>query len=181
MGLVLYTPYNSVTWMLPILGQWGASAGKGVMIDPTPPYMWRPVFLNVLSRIGTVAGAARATGVSVPSVNAARRRDPEFNLQVEEARQLAVDYLEQVAWDRATRHSDQLLMFLLKAHRPDVYNRATRSELSGPDGGPIPVKAYVGFDPAVWNNQARPGDEVETIDGDFAVIPEERAQVGSSQ
>ena len=154
--------------------------GEANMLDPTPPFLWRPAFLNLLARMGTVAGAARATGVSVAAVNKARKNDVEFDVQCQEAMQYAVEWLEQVAWDRATRHSDQLLIFLLKAHKPEVYNRATRNELSGPDGGPIPVKAYIGFDPTKWNDHAQPGDQVQTIDGDFVVVPEERKQVVSS-
>lgn len=150
------------------------------MHDPTPPYMWRPAFLNVLARTGTIAGAARAVGIAVQTVNAARKRDVEFDLQCQEAIQYAVEWLEQIAWDRAARHSDQLLIFLLKAHKPEVYNQATKNEHSGPNGGPIPVKAYIGFDPGQWNSQTKPGDEVQTVDGEYVVIPEERRQVVSS-
>lgn len=150
------------------------------MHDPTPPYMWRPAFLSVLSRTGTISSAARAVGIAVPVVSAARKRDVEFDVQCQEAVQYAIEWLETVAWDRATRHSDQLLIFLLKSHKPEVYNRATRNEHSGPDGGPIPVKAYIGFDPTKWNEHVQPGEKVQTIDGDFVIIPEERKQVVSS-
>ena len=150
------------------------------MHDPTPPYMWRPAFLSVLSRTGTIAGAARAVGIAVQTVNAARKRDVEFDLQCQEAIQYAVEWLEQIAWDRAARHSDQLLIFLLKAHKPEVYNQATKNEHSGPGGGSIPVKAYIGFDPNQWNSQTKPGDEIQTVDGEYVVIPEERRQVVSS-
>jgi hypothetical protein len=151
------------------------------MNDPTPPYMWRPAFLSVLARVGTISGAARAVGVSVQVVNAARNRDTEFEVQCQEAIQYAIEWLEQVAWDRAVRHSDPILIFLLKSHKPEVYNRATRNELSGPGGGPIPVKAYIGFDPSKWNSSVKPGDPVQTIDGDFVVMPEERKQVAGSE
>lgn len=43
--------------------------------------------------------------------------------------------------DEIRRYSDLLTIFLLKAHRPDKYRETTRQELSGPAGGPIPVKA----------------------------------------
>lgn len=161
------------------IGSVGDASEETDMYDPTPPYIWRPAFLNILARMGTIAGAARAVGVSVTVVNNARRRDVEFDVQCQEAVQYAVEWLEQIAWDRAARHSDQLLIFLLKAHKPEVYNRATRNELSGPDGGPIPVKAYIGFDPTKWNGHV-PGERVQTIEGDFVVIPEERSQVVSS-
>lgn len=149
------------------------------MRDPTPPHMWRPAFLSVLSRMGVISGAARAVGISPSAVHMARRKDAEFDLQCHDAMQMAIEHLEQVAWDRATKHSDQLLIFLLKAHKPEVYNQAVKTEHSGPGGGPIPVKAYIGFDPSKWNASTKAGDEVETVDGDYVIIPEERKQVAS--
>lgn len=151
------------------------------MRDPTPPFMWRPAFLNILSRTGSISGAARAVGVSTAVVNTARKRDEQFDLQCQEAVQYAIEWLEQIAWERAAKHSDQLLIFLLKAHKPEVYNQATRTEHSGPDGGPIPVKAYIGFDPSKWGAHTKPGDEVETVDGEYVVIPEGQKQVASNE
>lgn len=119
------------------------------------------------------------SGVSPSTVSGARSRDIEFDVQVKEAIQFAVDRLEQIAWDRAAAHSDQLLMFLLKAHRPEVYNQATKTEHSGPGGGAIPVKAYVGFDPAEWG-QHKPGDKTKTVDGDYVIVPESRPQIADS-
>lgn len=34
-------------------------------------------------------------------------------------------------------YSDTLLIFMLKAHKPDMYRETVRSELTGKDGGPI--------------------------------------------
>ena len=53
-----------------------------------------------------------------------------------------MDGLDAEAWKRATEGaSDRLLMFLLKAHRPDVYNPVRRTEISGPgEDGAIVVQ-----------------------------------------
>jgi hypothetical protein len=47
--------------------------------------------------------------------------DPTFKQLYQDARDDAVDILEAVARKRAVAGSDQLLMFLLKALRPDMY------------------------------------------------------------
>jgi hypothetical protein len=92
-----------------------------------------------------------------------RKVDNEFFAAWDRAEQEAVDLLEAAAWQRATkgceepvymkdengkiklvtkipRYSDTLLIFLLKAGRPAKYRETIRSELSGPEGGPIPVE-----------------------------------------
>jgi hypothetical protein len=50
----------------------------------------------------------------------------------------ACDMLEAEAWRRAIeKNSDRLLMFLLKAHRPNKYKDRSAVEHSGDGGGPI--------------------------------------------
>jgi hypothetical protein len=84
-----------------------------------------------------------------------REKDPEFAAAWEEALEEATDLLEEEARRRAhdgyeepvyykgtqcgviTRYSDQLMITLLKAHRPAKFRENIRQELSGPDGGPI--------------------------------------------
>jgi hypothetical protein len=45
--------------------------------------------------------------------------------------------LEKIAWKRAKKSSDTLMIFLLKAHRG--YRDRTAMELTGANGGPIDV------------------------------------------
>ena len=80
--------------------------------------------------------------------------DVSCDLLEEEARRRAYEGLERKKFNRsgkpikdpATRrqyvereYSDTLLIFLLKAHRPDKYRENFRHELSGPGGASIPI------------------------------------------
>lgn len=82
---------------------------------------WVPRFLEIFRATGNVRLAADAAGVdrSTPYVRAAR--DPAFAAAWERAREDAVDVLEAEARRRALGGSDALLMFLLRAHRPERY------------------------------------------------------------
>ena len=59
----------------------------------------------------------------------ARDNGNGFRDEWDEAMAEAVDRLEQIAWERARKTSDTLLIFLLKAHRPSLYRE--RYEISG--------------------------------------------------
>ena len=50
-----------------------------------------------------------------------RSADPDFAKAWQDAQQLGLDSLEDVANARARKESDTLLIFLLKAHRPEKY------------------------------------------------------------
>ncbi|NIV30648.1 MAG: hypothetical protein GWN58_14455, partial [Anaerolineae bacterium] len=82
-----------------------------------------------------------------------RDRWSTFAAEWDEALEDACDLLEAEAWERAIeKGSDRLLMFLLKAHRRDKYGDRVRQEVSGPDGGPVPVKTYVTVSPDDWDD-----------------------------
>ena len=85
---------------------------------------WRPRFLEVIRATGNVRLAADAAGVdrSTPYVRA--RRDAAFAAAWAQAEQDALDVLEAEARRRALASSDALLMFLLRAHRPERYREA---------------------------------------------------------
>lgn len=82
---------------------------------------WRPVFLATIRATGNVRLAASAAGInrSTPYVRA--NRDPTFAAAWAEAEAEAIDLLEGEARRRALAGSDALLMFLLRAHRPERY------------------------------------------------------------
>jgi hypothetical protein len=82
---------------------------------------WKPRFLELIAATGNVHLAAAAVGVdrSTPYVRAAR--DPAFAAAWAQAREDAIDTLEAEARRRALASSDQLLMFLLRALRPELY------------------------------------------------------------
>jgi hypothetical protein len=70
------------------------------------------------------ASAARA-GIGTTSLHEWRRDDPTFAAEVEAAMDASTDLLEDEARRRAMGQSDLLLIFLLKARRPYIYNRKT--------------------------------------------------------
>jgi hypothetical protein len=100
---------------------------------------WKQIFIEELARSGNVLLSSRKAGVSRTAVYKARNEDPTFADQWDDAIDEAVDLLEAVARGRAVNgtekpvyrggvqvgtireYSDTLLIFLLKAHRPERF------------------------------------------------------------
>lgn len=120
----------------------------------------RERFLKVYAQCGNVSTASKAAGVSRNTVYIWAEHDPEFALAFKQADLQATEVLEREAWRRArdgvketvyqhgkavgtvTRYSDALLMFLLKARRPEAYRDRVDVSLTPT------IKAVAGFDPA---------------------------------
>jgi hypothetical protein len=81
--------------------------------------------------------------VSRSHVYETRQKDPKFAEAWDQAREDAADSLEAEAVRRARAGSDTLLIFLLKAVRPEKYRETTRHEVSGRDGGPVVTSIVV--------------------------------------
>ena len=92
---------------------------------------WQRRFLRALAEFASVSLAASASKVSRQYAYEARKKDEVFAEAWEEAHEQAVDSLVKAAFIRARRsyRSDRLTMFLLQAHRPEVYRE--RVELGG--------------------------------------------------
>lgn len=108
-----------------------------------PPADWRDRFCAALANTANVRAACQAAGKNRAAVYRVRKEDPEFAARWKDALDDACDVLEAVARQRATapaKASDLLLIFLLKAHRPDVYREKHEHTHSAPDGGPIEHK-----------------------------------------
>jgi hypothetical protein len=100
---------------------------------------WRPSFLDHLSQYGNVGAACKHAVISRSQVYALRKADAVFAAAWNEALELACDAIEAEARRRAEsgteeavywrgkrvatelRYSDSLLMFLLRAHRPEKF------------------------------------------------------------
>jgi len=82
---------------------------------------WVPRFIAVYSATGNVRLAATASGVSRAAIYKRAAVSSVFAEAWVQAREDAVDVLEAEARRRALTSSDALLMFLLKAHRPETY------------------------------------------------------------
>jgi hypothetical protein len=99
----------------------------------------RAKFIKELAKTGNVSAAARAAGVSRSHAYALRASESGLSSEWADALEAAVDTLEEEARRRAIdgidsphfhqgqvtgtvkKYSDSLLMFLLKAHRPERY------------------------------------------------------------
>ncbi|GIV16005.1 MAG: hypothetical protein KatS3mg022_3422 [Armatimonadota bacterium] len=89
---------------------------------------WREKFLAALARGCSVSQAARLAGVSRQHAYRCRQRSNTFAQQWEDAWEQGTDALEDEAVRRALAGSDTLLMFLLKARRPEKYRDNVRVE-----------------------------------------------------
>ena len=113
-------------------------------------------FLEAYSRLGTITAAAAEVGMSWRTHYDWLER-PEYVQEWEQAQTNYVERLEREADRRAvdgfekgiyfqgnkvgseTWYSDNLLMFLLKGRRPEMYK--DRQEITGAGGGPVQVQA----------------------------------------
>jgi hypothetical protein len=98
---------------------------------------WRPAFIAALRNSGNIRAACQAAGIARETVYRNREASAEFRAAWDSALEDAIDVLEATARQRAQASSDTLLIFLLKAHRPEKYRETTRQEISGPGGGPV--------------------------------------------
>jgi len=93
-------------------------------------------FLDRLRQTGNIRLSCMAAGVSRTTAYRWRDKWSTFADEWQEALDDALDILEGKAWERAAQHSDRLLMFLLKAHRRDVYGDKQELDVTT-DGKPI--------------------------------------------
>lgn len=87
----------------------------------------------------SVSAACRAEKIGRATYYEWRKDDPAFAAAADAAIEEGTDRLEDVARRRAEKESDTLLIFLLKARRPERYRETMRHEMTGAGGGPIRV------------------------------------------
>jgi len=87
---------------------------------------WWPRFLAALRNSGNVRAACQAAGIDRRTAYRNRHQYKGFARHWDEALEDACDVLAAEAWQRARSSSDLLLIFLLKAHRPEIYRETTR-------------------------------------------------------
>src|SRR6267378_2205910 len=81
----------------------------------------REKFLDSIRESGNVRAACVAASVGRTTAYRWRDEDATFAAEWDMALDDACDLLERTAWQRAHESSDTLLIFLLKAHRPEKY------------------------------------------------------------
>lgn len=100
---------------------------------------WHDTFISTLTASGNIRAACKAAGVSRSTAYIHKDLYPEFGIRWGDALEDAIDTLELIARERAKVQSDTLLIFLLKAHRPEKYRDRASVEHSGKGGGPIVI------------------------------------------
>lgn len=103
----------------------GVTPNKG----GTPGGQWQEAFIAALRNSGNIRASCLAAGVSRETAYKERRRLATFAKRWDEALEESIDLLEAAARQRALSMSDTLLIFLLKAHRPDKYSERVRVEV----------------------------------------------------
>jgi hypothetical protein len=94
-----------------------------------PKRDWAPRFLDLFRQTANVRLSADGAGIDRDTAYRRRQRDPTFMAAWTQAEADAVDVLEAEARRRALTVSDNLLMFLLKAHRPERFRETIRIDL----------------------------------------------------
>ena len=128
-----------------------------------------------------MARAAELGGVARSTLYAMRRADPAFARRWDEAMQQGLDSLQDHAVDRATvglarpvwrggrqvgsvaQPDNRLLQFLLKAHRPEIYDRTKAAAAQRPFDlarrMAAAEKRMAAFEAADGKKKEEPGDE----------------------
>lgn len=122
------------------------------------PYPWRGPFLAALAQSANVRLACKAAGVSREMAYRLRRQNKAFAAAWQTAMAEAVDILDAEARRRALSVSDTLLIFLLKAHRPEMYRER------------IDVRVQIDQE----RQRVRAQAEAEGLDPDLAIAEFER-------
>lgn len=97
---------------------------------------WAERFLKAIASGDTIKQACAKAGIGRTAVYDRRDADPAFSAALADAIEDSTDELERVAIARGKEKSDPLLMFMLRARRPEYRDKL---ELSGARGGPIQI------------------------------------------
>jgi hypothetical protein len=148
-------------------------------------------FLAALARGDSVSIAAVSAGATRTPFYVWRADDPQFAADWDQALEAGTDLLEDEARRRAMDGSDLLLIFLLRARRPEIYNRKQQLALSGDlNAPPIGITAQESNDVRIYlphNHRDLPPTPFEpvpprTIDAVAEpVVPEKTRQPEQSE
>ena len=101
----------------------------------------RKAFLDALADLPSVTKACKLARINRAQLYKMRREDEDFRREWDTAADVGVSALEDIVIDRAKRGSDRLLMFYLKATRPEKYreNQRDKDEVLG-DPPPLTIR-----------------------------------------
>lgn len=126
----------------------------GILASKEPKKTWKREFILSLREHGIPAIAAEQVGVRMYRVRAAKKADPKFVEFFDEAIELANGKLEQSARQQAMSGSERLMIKLLEGNIPEKYSKVEQNVSN------TFVKAYVGFSPDLWDQDAVAGELV---------------------
>ena len=103
------------------------------MSTPSTPKKgdWKPAFLDAFAQSGMVSEACRSVGIDRSTAYKTRQRDEAFALAWADVEERSTEELEREAKRRAVDGSDTLMIFLLKARRPEKYRENVKIEHAG--------------------------------------------------
>lgn len=107
------------------------AAKKGGRGTGAPDKSWHAKFLELLSKSCNVSLATQGAGVDRTTAYDHYNLFPDFAAAWDDAKTTAVELLEAKAWQRAETISDTLMIFLLKAHKPEMYREKIEQQLGG--------------------------------------------------
>lgn len=110
--------------------------------------------IEALAQGETVADACKVAGIARQTAYSYRQSDEDFALRWADAIEEGTEELEKVARRRAVEGSDNLLIFLLKARRPEVYRersevRASVETIRTPSSAELHMLREAGQDPEI--------------------------------
>lgn len=112
---------------------------------------WKESFLAFYSRFPNVMRAARHAGVSRAMVYKEAAGNPEFKAQFEEAKAEGIETIEGVAMELASKNRDArhntLRIFMLKAHKREIYGDQSEIRLKGSADEPVRVDVTAKLQP----------------------------------
>ena len=93
--------------------------------------------LNEYAKCGVIGLACERAGVHRSRHTKWLKNYPQYKELFETIRERFVDGMEAIAIERAKEKSDSLLMFMLKAHRREVYGDQSKMDMTMSSNSPI--------------------------------------------
>lgn len=109
---------------------------------PETTARYKQRFLAKLELGNAAAGAAKLAGVARSTVFGWKKNDPEFALAWEDSVHAAVDKVETSLMRRAIKNSDTAAIAILKAYRPERYDRKAWNEARTPSERRISLQEH---------------------------------------
>jgi hypothetical protein len=100
----------------------------------------KATFCEALVKGQTPETAAKAIGVDRRTIYRWRDADAEFSRAWAEARERKIEVVENTLYRMAVEKDLGAVIFFLKCHKPEVYNRRQVIEIGGTPGNPIGIE-----------------------------------------